>query len=372
MQCFVEHIRHQFGTALGNDLVGEVRPRKLLKVIDLDDVLLLGQACQLLDKLDRGARADGHPDDSSLGLKRIHGLRGATLAHGLAVGDNDHDGGCILATVHEFGLCFRQCHRGERRCLGPLEVTDQLGDPHGVVRQVFHPRDVAILLHVRNCGALNPGALFVVIPSRGPTEELQRDLHVVITALQVRDQVCHQLLRILPASGAEAATAVHENDEVQLRSALQELARRRLLVELRAGQGVAFPELQALLASRFGARARADCLVQHGPVTAVGATPARLGASAPLSPVRELALLVATLRPAALGLLGVFAWLAIVFHLHQYRPHTRTDTAATLGGAATPSLPLADDAIDGARVRVATLLEFERRALHAFHWMHHD
>mmetsp|Transcript_50743 Transcript_50743/g.162940 ORF Transcript_50743/g.162940 Transcript_50743/m.162940 type:complete len:535 (-) Transcript_50743:270-1874(-) len=91
-----------------------------------------------------------------------------------------------------------------------------------------------------------------------------------------------------------------------------------------------------------------------------------------MAPVLELAILVAGLGVAALGLLGVVARLAPILHLYMHRAHALADTASALGGAATPSLPLADDAIEGAGVCVAALLERERRACHAIHWMNHD
>mmetsp|Transcript_91682 Transcript_91682/g.233199 ORF Transcript_91682/g.233199 Transcript_91682/m.233199 type:complete len:414 (+) Transcript_91682:755-1996(+) len=193
-----------------------------------------------------------------------------------------------------------------------------------------------------------------------------------VAALQVRDQVLDQDLRIIPALGAEAAAAVQEDDQVHLRLALQELAFGRGLVELGAGHLVALPELEARLAYGFVALARANRRMFDGPVAALGAAPAGLGASAPIGPVVELAILVAILGVAALGLLGVVARRAIILHLHLHRAHALPDTASALGGAATPSLPLADDAIQGARDRVATLLECERWACHAVQWMDQD
>mmetsp|Transcript_78956 Transcript_78956/g.256032 ORF Transcript_78956/g.256032 Transcript_78956/m.256032 type:complete len:496 (-) Transcript_78956:719-2206(-) len=195
---------------------------------------------------------------------------------------------------------------------------------------------------------------------------------MVVAALQVRDQVLDQDLRVLPALGAEAAAAVHEDDKVHLRLALQELAMGRGLVELGAGHLVALPELEARLARGFVALARANRRLLDGLVTALGAAPTGLGASAPVSPVVELAILVAVLGVAALGLLGVVARLAPVLHFPMHRPHALADAAAALGGAAGPALPLVDDAVHGAGVRVATLRHLEGRALHAAIRLHKD
>mmetsp|Transcript_157323 Transcript_157323/g.504673 ORF Transcript_157323/g.504673 Transcript_157323/m.504673 type:complete len:348 (-) Transcript_157323:710-1753(-) len=345
----------------------------------MDNVLVFGKAGQLLDQLYRSAGADGNPDDASLGHERVRGLHGAILAHGLAVRDDHHDGGCILAAVHELCLCLSQSDGGERRRRGPLECCLQHGDRHGVVREMLDPPDTAIFLQVgRSGGWTCTGALVVIIPSRWTTEELQSNPHHVIAFLQVRDQIRDQLLGLLPSFFAKAAAAIHEHDHVDLRGALQEhtlfdhinrttfavpddllalpliaaplgeriargipgfgiravvspnrgiakilvaaLAARSdmvqgsLLVELGARLVVAIAELQPMIARGLGARARATSRMFDGPVAAVCAGPARLGAAAPIGPIRELALLVATLRVATLSLLGVLARRTIVLH----------------------------------------------------------
>mmetsp|Transcript_28148 Transcript_28148/g.90663 ORF Transcript_28148/g.90663 Transcript_28148/m.90663 type:complete len:235 (+) Transcript_28148:2-706(+) len=163
----------QHGADVGDDLVHEIGPLQLAEVVNMDDVFCLGQAGQVLHELERSAGADGHPDDAGLGHERVGGLLAALRAHGLAVGYDQHDGGRILAAVDKLGRGLRQGHGGEGRRLRPLEVRGELGDLHGVIREVLHPRNAAVLLHVRSLGVgARAGALVVVIPCGGAAEEL--------------------------------------------------------------------------------------------------------------------------------------------------------------------------------------------------------
>mmetsp|Transcript_104213 Transcript_104213/g.271358 ORF Transcript_104213/g.271358 Transcript_104213/m.271358 type:complete len:606 (+) Transcript_104213:70-1887(+) len=362
----------QYRASGGDDLVDKVGPRELVQVVDGDDVLMLGQGCQVLHHLNGGVRADWHPDDAGLLLQLGRRRNRAHVAQRLTVRDHQHDGGGVFAAVDELGLRRGQGHRGQGRGIRELEVRDQLGRLKGVVRHVLDPGDLAVLLYVRGSGARGADAPGVGVPRRGAAEDLQRYLDLVVAAHEVRDQVADHLQRLLPACRSEAATAVHEDDEIDLRAALEELAFGRGVVELGARLVVAIPELQAGLADGRRALARAPGGLVDDPVAPLAALPASLRAAAPIAPVLELAILVAGLGVAALGLLGVLAGLTPVLHFHEHRPHALADTAAAVGGAGGPALPLADCAVDGARVGVAALLQLEWRAGHAGVRVHQD
>mmetsp|Transcript_2433 Transcript_2433/g.5779 ORF Transcript_2433/g.5779 Transcript_2433/m.5779 type:complete len:247 (+) Transcript_2433:89-829(+) len=183
----------------GDDFVDEVRPREFIQVVDVDDVLVLGQGGQVLHHLNGGVRADWHPDDAGLLLQLGRRRNRARVAHRLTVRDHQHDGGGVFAAVDELGLGRGQGHRGHGRGLGELEVRDHLRRLNGVVRHVLDPGDLAVLLHVRGSGARGTDAPGVGVPCRRAAEDLQRDLDLIVASHEVRDQVPDHLQRLLPA-----------------------------------------------------------------------------------------------------------------------------------------------------------------------------
>mmetsp|Transcript_118794 Transcript_118794/g.296216 ORF Transcript_118794/g.296216 Transcript_118794/m.296216 type:complete len:347 (+) Transcript_118794:466-1506(+) len=200
--------------------------------------------------------------------------------------------------------------------------------------------------------------------ARAPLEGVERrraaegekcHLHEARAALEAAEEAGGHVLGLLEAILLEASAAIHQDDEVQLRIALQD-GPVVLLDHLHTYIGVALLEDQSCLRIRLWACAVSSCIDLHAPPALAVARVARLRARGPGPPLAEHAVRVAAADVARHGLLRLWAILAIVLRRHLLLPYPRPHAAAAPRGARRPLAPDADFAIDGAVLQVAILL----------------